>query len=171
MLAGLWGRVTSTAQATGELETFMKSMTAALSDRGSKVLMLGQVPPNNPASARCEGLRLYLGMQHETCGRIERAAVDKMNEPARLALSSAENGNVKYYSPVDVFCDRAYCYSSKAGRWLYADAHHLNAEGGALTVETIRFAVSALNPGISIRQALIGLPADKARTQSVSGKV
>ncbi len=154
VLAGLWGRVTSTSKDTGELKTFMKSMTAKLNGEGAKVLILGQAPAHDGSAMRCEGLRLYLGLRHEACGRIERAVVDKVNEPARIALTSAESADVRFYSPSDVFCDQFYCYASKAGRWLYADGHHLNAEGGALTSETIQSAVSALKSGIRSAQAL-----------------
>lgn len=154
VLAGLWGRATSTAKDTGELAAFMKDMTAKLSGEGSKVLILGQAPAHDGSAMRCEGLRLYLGLRHEACGRIERAVVDKVNEPARIALTPAESANVRFYSPADVFCDRSWCYASKAGQWLYADGHHLNAEGGALTSETIRSAVSSLNADIRSAQAL-----------------
>jgi peptidoglycan/LPS O-acetylase OafA/YrhL len=140
VLAGVWSRVTNAP----ELADFLKAMTQMLARNGSKVLILGEAPPQSPQSLRCEGIRLYLGLPNLDCGRIERAKIGANYEATEAVLASAQNRDVAYYSPIDLFCDRAYCYASSNGRWLYADGHHLNAEGGRLTAATIRAAVSAL---------------------------
>ncbi len=140
VLAGVWTRIADAP----ELAAFVKEMTETLTRQGSKVLILGQVPGYSAHSLRCEGMRLYLGLPYKDCGRVERAKVERSLEATASALAAAQSRNVGYYSPTDVFCDESSCYASKAGRWLYADGHHLNSEGGRLTAATIRHAVSAL---------------------------
>ncbi len=140
VLAGVWSRITDAP----ELAAFVKDMTEQLTRQGSKVLILGQVPGYSAHSLRCEGIRLYLGLPYKDCGRTERAKVEQSLEATAAALAAAQNRNVRYYSPTGVFCDETHCYASSAGRWLYADGHHLNSEGGRLTAPTIRAAVAAL---------------------------
>jgi peptidoglycan/LPS O-acetylase OafA/YrhL len=140
VLAAAWSRIANTP----ELAEFMKAMTATLVRNGSKVLILGQAPPQRPQSLRCEGIRLYLGLASLDCGRIERAKIDPIYETVEAVLASVRSRDVAYYSPIDLFCDQAYCYASSNGRWLYADSHHLNTEGGRSTAATIRAAASAL---------------------------
>jgi peptidoglycan/LPS O-acetylase OafA/YrhL len=139
-LGGIWSRIANAP----ELAEFVRAMTETLVRNGSKVLILGQAPPQSQHSLRCEGIRRYLGLPHSKCGRIERAKIDPNLWAAEAVLASAQNRDVAYYSPADLFCDQAYCYASSNGRWLYADGHHLNAEGGRLTAAPIRAAVSAL---------------------------
>ena len=145
VLGAAWIGSASKPASVAELKTFIQNLTAELYRAGSKVLILGQVPIQ--PQTRCEALHVHLGIEYTDCGRIERAEFDHLNRPIVQALTSAESKNVLYYSPMDVFCDKVYCYASKYGKLLYSDGYHLNAEGGLLTAQTIKTAILALNAG------------------------
>jgi SGNH domain (fused to AT3 domains) len=85
-------------------EIFRRHLTDTvrrLNEIGAKVILLGQIPEFKIAVARCLQIRLYLGLNIESCFSMPRSEVDLRQANVNRALQDAagSNPNVAVFWP------------------------------------------------------------------------
>jgi peptidoglycan/LPS O-acetylase OafA/YrhL len=126
--------VRSSSQAlflSGLLET-----VRLLSERGHRVILLGQGPEFSSNQANCT-IEAILGSQPVECGPNATEILERINPANQVVASVAAEAGVRYVDATEALCDADRCQLMRDGIYLYWDDNHFNAEGARLVTPAV----------------------------------
>jgi peptidoglycan/LPS O-acetylase OafA/YrhL len=112
------------------LERALRRTVETLTQKGKRVLLLGQVPPYPTAPTSCVARARYSGQDERRCfasAKVIAQYLDYSNTLLRTIAS--EFDSVEAFLPTDVLCDEKSCSVFLNDVFLYRDNDHLNRLG------------------------------------------
>ena len=112
----------------------------AFTDRGIKVVMIGQIPTYDPLPVRCIISAIENHRDAATCGKLKTAALEELKlSNAALLRVAAANPRVSVSLPSDFMCQEQRCSPMMDGVLLYKNGGHVNQFGSELLERFIKF--------------------------------
>lgn len=114
-------------------ENGLQHTVAMLTQRGIKVILMGQVPEFKVAVSHCLAIRKRLHLSDTRCFLIPRSEVERRQRNVNRILRSIASGdpNVAVYWPFDYFCDENSCYAKRDGNVYYRDDNHITGDASS----------------------------------------
>ncbi|WP_045835398.1 acyltransferase family protein [Hyphomicrobium sp. 99] len=137
------GQVKSTDQAASALSNFdqaLETTVRTFTDRGIKVVMIGQIPTYDPLPVRCIISAIENHRDAASCGKLKTAALDELKRSnAALLRVAAANPGVSVSLPSDFMCQQERCSPVMDGVLLYKNGGHVNQFGSRLLERFVKF--------------------------------
>ncbi|MBT3070707.1 acyltransferase [Rhodomicrobium sp. Az07] len=121
-------------------EASLKEEIRRLTDRGTKVILMGQVPVLRFGLRECPPVFRFFGREIEKCLYVRRRDAERdLNYVNRVLASLAvENPMVKVFWPVPGLCKEDKCRVAKDAKPLYVDSNHLTPIGAMSLVDLFK---------------------------------
>lgn len=120
---------------TPKFTAAMDSTLKAFTDRGVKVVLIGQIPIYSPLPVRCIVKAAQAGLPGDTCGMSRDSAFAQLKRSDEaLKRAASRHPGVSVSLPSDYMCQETRCSPFLDGRFLYKNDGHVNQAGA----ETLR---------------------------------
>lgn len=123
-----------------DIESAMRKTIRVFTERGIKVLLIGQIPTYERLPTRCIVSAKYSNTDPGRCGVTAEAAAEELGESDRaLKLLAAGNPALEVFLPSNVMCAKERCPPVVNGIMLYKNEAHLNRFGAEYLRPFVRF--------------------------------
>ncbi|CAA2142160.1 acyltransferase family protein [Hyphomicrobium sp. ghe19] len=121
-------------------DTALERTVRTFTDRGIKVVMIGQIPIYDPLPIRCIIGAIENHRDVATCGKPKAEALDELKlSNAALLRVAAANPGVSVSLPSDFMCQEQRCSPMMDGILLYKNGGHVNQFGSEHLERFIKF--------------------------------
>ncbi|MBY0558603.1 acyltransferase family protein [Hyphomicrobium sp.] len=138
-----WLRLVNTAAARDgriDFDAALDKTVRTFTDRGIKVVMIGQIPIYDPLPVRCIIGAIENHRDAATCGKPKGEALQELKlSNAALLRVAAANPRVSVSLPSDFMCQGERCSPMMDGVLLYKNGSHVNQFGAELLERFIKF--------------------------------
>ncbi len=132
---------TAAAPATNaDFDAAMRETIGVFTERGVKVLLVGQIPTYERLPIRCIVAAAYESADPGRCGATAEAAEEELSESDRaLEKLVASNPAISIFLPSGPMCSQDRCPPVVKGVMLYKNEEHLNRFGAEYLRPFVRF--------------------------------
>lgn len=128
-------------------ERVLSETLKLLTDRGIRVLLLGQVPVYEAIPVRCIASAIDVGGNPDRCGKPGPTGIEEVSRTdAVLQRVAAANRLVEVFLPSSLLCKGPTCRLTLDGIMIYRNGTHINQKGAAAFARYIRFPTIAGQP-------------------------
>jgi peptidoglycan/LPS O-acetylase OafA/YrhL len=128
------------AIAAPRFDAVLAKTVKVFTDRGIKVLLIGQIPGYPELPVRCVVASIEEGSDAAKCGKPKTAAIAELATSNQALTRAAGNSPlVSTDLPLDYMCQTDRCSPILKGTYLYHDGGHLNRYGSEILGEFLRF--------------------------------
>ena len=128
-------------------ERVLSETLKLLTDRGIRVLLLGQVPVYEAIPVRCIASAIDEGGNPDRCGKPAPRGIEEVSRTdAILRRVAAANRLVEVFLPSSLLCQGPTCRLTLDGVMIYRNGTHINQKGAAAFARHIRFPAIADRP-------------------------
>lgn len=121
-------------------DSALEKTVRAFTDRGIKVVMIGQIPTYAVLPVRCIIGAIENHRDASTCGMSKTAALEELKlSNAALLRVAAANPGVSVSLPSDFMCQEQRCSPMMDGILLYKNGGHVNQFGSKLLERFVKF--------------------------------
>jgi hypothetical protein len=113
------------------IETALRALIETLREKGTRVVLLGQVPPFMTDPVRCVAQARRQHKPDSACSIPARAVRERLHYSNDMIRRLAKDyPTVEAFIASDVTCDQTSCSPFLDGMFIYRNVDHLNLEGG-----------------------------------------
>lgn len=128
-------------------ERLLSQTLKLLTDRGIRVLLLGQVPVYEAIPVRCIASAIDEGGNPDRCGKPGPTGIKEVSRTdAILQRLAAANRLVEVFLPSTLLCKGPTCRLTLDGIMIYRNGTHINQKGAAAFARYIKFPTIAGRP-------------------------
>ena len=140
--------VTHAPLGVSRFELVLSETLKMLTDRGIRVLLMGQVPVYEAIPVRCIASAIGEGANPDRCGKDGARGLEQVSKTdGVLQRVAAANPMVDVFLPSALLCKGPTCRLTLDGIMIYRNATHINQKGAAAFAPYIRFpAIAAGRP-------------------------
>ncbi len=129
-----------TARPLPAFEHALEQTVRMFTDRGIKVVMIGQIPVYEVLPVRCIISAIDSGRDASICGMTKSDALNRLKlSNAALTRVAARNPGVSLSLPLEFMCGQQRCSPMMDGVLLYKNGGHLNQFGSRLMERFVKF--------------------------------
>jgi hypothetical protein len=125
---------------TPNFDQALQKTVQVFTDRGIKVVLIGQIPTYAALPVRCIIGSLENHLDVSRCGMSRSEALDELRlSNAALSRIAAANSQVSVSLPSDYMCQQERCSPMMNGVLLYKNGDHVNLFGARLLEQFVNF--------------------------------
>jgi peptidoglycan/LPS O-acetylase OafA/YrhL len=130
----------SVGDATPDFDKALENTVRVFTDRGIKVVLIGQIPTYDSLPVRCIISAVEKHLDASQCGMSRTEALNELRSSnAALSRIAAANPNVSVSLPSDYMCQQERCSPMMNGVLLYKNGGHVNVVGSRLLERYVKF--------------------------------
>lgn len=129
------------AKPAAKFDAALAGTLKAFTDRGIKVVLIGQIPVYDVLPVRCILSALRTRSDVALCGLTKEAATEELarSNAALSRAAAAFDEQLTLSLPLSYMCQDRYCSPMLNGTMLYRNASHLNRFGSMELYRFLRF--------------------------------